>query len=332
MLRSPTPELSRSALESFQLSTLRADPSCMGTICPFPVLLERIDPYAELLPQPVRNQKISPEAYFTSFPKKSPRSTREEDQQRSIAARQIQAFFRRIARQSRRKQLALQQRIRAIEEEKQRELTRIAQWKEHQMRDALQLLQEEQHNESQCLEATLQDVRQVIEEVTQELMVFKKENAFLFKRCLELKKSNDDLGKESREQKEQLRCLKRHSLKLKSVLCRYQFQLGEARLQLRDQTQQWHACKESNQQVRSCMRRIVQLVEEKEPEHCDKLDLIDELYEIQRGTQWKRNVYKARVTCEARRNPRPTKSYKAPTQRDQIPHPASKIARSHSIN
>jgi chromosome segregation ATPase len=303
------------ATESIDLGRLKLDPMPFGS--PLSLLMERAPPRIEGLATCTSTDKmvqirVGGRQVARPFRPKSSMLRQAvleaSDARKEDAARLIHSFFvqsHRILRRMREKELALQQRLRSIQETKNRELCLVADWKQKQLQEASREFQNDRLQRSEhkgrVFGEHLQDANNVIGELTRDLMVFKKENAFLSKRCSELRRGNETLRKERQATKEQLQLTKRDSLKLpkmiqkwKSVLTRHKLEVKVLRAQLQDATEQLKSCRLGNQNILAIVRKIVQLVEARDP---GQWDLVDELYKIQRDAQQQHSHCNKRADC-----------------------------------
>ena len=344
MMQAAPQKLIHPALEAVQLSSLKNDPSLLMSMCPFPFFLERVDSYKK---QDIGSSKLNrqPQAgvshYIENLPHGKRLSSNRDEKRQFYAARTIQNFFLRIMRLAEEKQQALKNRLREIEQEKQRELDLIANRKEAEKLSLLSAMEGKPGDdyESPFLEGN----KKATKEITQEIVALKKENAYLFKRCIELQKINKDLNQERKQRKEKIKSIKRDSRKLSKMiqkrnvaLCRHQSQLGETKLNLRDASDRLESCRITNKQIRASMKDIVHLVEECAPDNADKWDLVDKLYELQRCTHWRRNQTKALAEFCGQGRFRPQGPHTSTSKRDfhQIPPPTSMMflpKESHSM-
>lgn len=231
-----------------------------------------------------------------------------EEAVRNQSAKVIQRFFLCVIQASR-KETEQRRRLEVIEQQKQEDLDRIAELKERRKIELLlemgmesrgELAEEIQHSEQ-----VLQESREIIEELTRDIKVIKKENAFLQKRCKALRMKRKQLKLERKQQSKLERGARSDSRKFQEcqvILHHYQSRVSEEQARLAVVEGELQTSKGRNRKLRQLMGQMVQMVEEQEPEHNDKWDLVDQLYQIQRDTlaRQKRRSYNAPVVCWGR--------------------------------
>jgi len=272
------------------LSKTQADALSRRTLCAFPCL--RKESPIDDAPRCVYKKDIS--RMPTSF-----------DQQRlHQAASIIQRFFVQVRTQAQafqRKQSSLCSRLRELAKEKQQELDVIAlqikQMKLRLLEEAQKDVETDAIQEDLDSQMSLDESRAVVELQKKDIMAFKKQNAYLQKRCSQLRTHNKKLEAESKEvERRHNSCLvscrefSLEKVEKKALLCQYQKDIGDHQSRLALVENQWHVNKLANKRVREFMSKIVRMVEDRvqEAEHDDKWDLVDKLYQLQRGTHWNR--------------------------------------------
>ena len=217
------------------------------------------------------------------------------------AAVVVQRFFlqsRSHAQIFQEQQRVLAARLEAIETARQQELETIAQDTERRKIQARRTLQEDNRKSKvELLQQPIEKVLKVAGNIVAELKSYKKRNAFLQRRCSELRRDNFKLRAEIK-QNVLLQKLPRVISSRIAAIDQYQCRVADYQSRFALAEKQWQAMKLANKRIRDCMGKIIRSVEERQPESDDKWDLVDELYQLRRGTQWKR---KCNASVKSRR-------------------------------
>ena len=211
------------------------------------------------------------------------------------ATKVLQRFFLTRVRAALMKRRALLLRLDEISRQKQAELARILEEKERRKNELLlsmdmharrELAVEIKHSEEVLLEKRI-----LIQALTTDLKAMKKENAFLQKRCKALQRKKIQLKLERKQRSQLAKTTTRDSKRIqdcKVILSHYQVLVSDEQSRLEAVEKRLQHCKYRNRELRQRMGRMVQMVEEREPEHADKWDIIDLLYQMQRDLQKER--------------------------------------------
>jgi hypothetical protein len=237
------------------------------------------------------------------------------------AARVLQRFFLTCVQAVVVRKRVLRLRLNAIRQQKHAELDCIAELKERKkielrlevgMASRGELAVEIHHSEQ-----VLQESRIMMDALTADLKVLKKENAFLQKRCKALQRKNKQLKLERKQESQLKKTAARDSKRIrecKVILSHYQDRVSEEKSRLETAENRLQSCRGRNRRLRQLMGSMVQMVEERETEHADKWDLIDLLYQIQRGPQKERRSFDTPIVVSWSRS-----HTKVPTSREMEP-------------
>ena len=244
----------------------------------------------------------------------------------------LQRFFlqtRRQLQQFQKQQSVLARRLQEIETAKQQDLDSIALEIEQRKAQLMQEMrgEEEEANQrkesQQSAQEALVVIGTAINEMTTEMKRYKKRNAFLQRRCTELRRDNAILRADLKRAASLQSRLHNVSIKLPAVICarttalkQYQRRVAEYQTKFEQAEKQWQTMKLLNKHLRESMSKIIQTLEVKlQPETNEKLELVDELYKLQRGTKWKGK-------CNAG-----VKSRRPQSQGSKISHPSKTSAK-----
>lgn len=247
----------------------------------------------------------------------------------NTAAAVLQRFFLQSRRQLRlfqEQQTMLIERLKEVETQRERELDSIAieiEMRKNQIMKELQEGNKESHKEGSLESAreTLAVAGTAIDEMTTEMKRYKKRNAFLQRRCGELRRDNAILRSDLKRAASLQVRLHKESVKLPAIirtrmtaLKQYQHRVAVYQTKYDQAEKQWQTAKLLNKHIRDCMSRIIQTMEENlQPETSDKLDLVDELYNLQRTTKWKRKCNAGVKTVKVHAEGGPKKSQASAT-------------------
>lgn len=259
------------------------------------------------------------------------------------AAVVLQRFFLQSRRQLQlfqKQQSLLRERLKEIETAKWQELETIALEIEQRKAQVVKETQREEEEASQIEESQTSSQEALvvagtaIHEMTTGMKRYKKKNAFLQRRCTELRRDNVILRADLKRVTHLQSRLRKESVKLPATirtrttaLKQYQRRVAEYHTKFEQAERQWQTMKLSNKHIRDCMSKIVQTLGVKlQPESNEKLELVDELYELQRGTKWKRKcnagVKSRRPQPEGTNSSQPSRTHTKTSRRPSRPHKA----------
>lgn len=231
--------------------------------------------------------------------------TRVYSGKRDRAASVLQRFF--VQKRHEMKMLAqhqkeLEERLQEIERTRQQELEDIAKNIER-MKD--QLLQEVKMEQEQ-LDATneLQDQeepskemilelsQQVLSEHQTQMTLCKRKDSFLKKRCIELKRENQQVLVGAQRMTRKLARLGSQCNNLTlmveengKALAQHQVEVDKHKVRLLSSEKRWKKMKRTNKKIRDIMDKVVKAVEDRHLDSEEKWELVDELYSLRRGSR-----------------------------------------------
>lgn len=218
------------------------------------------------------------------------------------AAAVLQRFFlqsRRHVEVFRKQQRILLARLEEIETSRHADFEGITKEIEERKLQAQRELQEDREKwkeeQHQPIQEALAVTSSIMAELKLEATSYKKRSRFLRRCCSELRQENIRICSEVRHKEHLQTSLGCHSKKLPRIIIsqmveleQYQCRVVDHESRFEDAEAQWQSMKQTNKMIRDCMGKIVEAIQQRQPDCDDTWDLVDELHQLRRGTKWKR--------------------------------------------
>lgn len=199
-------------------------------------------------------------------------------------------------------QKALEERLAEIERVRQQELDDIAKNMESMKLKLLQevMMEQERTGEINDLQDQEEPSKEMILELSQQVLsehhvqmtLCKKKTSFLKKRCIELKRENEQVLNGTQRMTRKLARLGNqcNSLTLLveengKTLAHHQDEVDKHKVRLLHSEKRWKKMKRTNKKIRDVMDKVVKAVEDRHLDSEEKWELVDELYSLRRGTR-----------------------------------------------